>query len=430
MKQLLSIRSQRILSIMSHLIKHPQGAVVTELAVLNNCTVQTVYNYIKYIKKDFNNLIEITNLGNTLSITKYSVGSLLDMKLAFLNESLALKILIEIFLSNQNTIASLSRKLAYSEVHIRTKIKELNVLCEPFEFKIVINKDQTITIDASVPAYYIYFMAIYLKMTRTKLFDESELEGDVSYREAIDATRLPFDIKYYIKDIYDHYLFYYGETQSLKAWIDHILETTPLEAASDLVIRSLNRYKNFELDAYTMNFMKECSIAILLMAVFQPVSIDNFFNRYHIFYEMFTEENRMFVSAYEAVILDIEEKMGVNFSIAKEKLVYHLFVQIENITLRRPLKLCVYSDLGPGHSKVLASSIQSRFLDHSVTPVSSLHDYENYDLIVSTVKHDTIPCSRMAIVNDYITIKDLNAIYEAINSYYQLLLEKEASESH
>lgn len=420
MKQSLSVRSKRILNIINYLLNNKNGSLVSDLANLNKCTVQTIYNDIKYVKTHFHNFIQFESLGNTLQMSEYSVLSLLKIKQEFLKESVSLNILLKAFLSEETTIQSLAKDLNYSEVHIRSKIKEINVNYQEFSFSLHLSKNQTVQIETKDPMFFTCFISHVLKLTGKNILELITEEQHNHINNTVETYHITPEIKDYLIDMMAVYQYYYKETLTFTQSFNEILNSSKVQNSGDMCIRSLNNLKGYTLKTTTLEYLKNSIRVLIALSLMQPQKIDDFLNRYELFYDMYCYDNQDFCMKFDLMIKEVEKDYDINLQIVKHLIIYHLFIHIDKIDLRHSIRIGVYSELGTNHAKVLASIIQKRFMEHTVACLEIINESSEYDFICSTAYIEETEIDKIVYINDYITVEDFAKIFNKISHIHSL----------
>lgn len=140
MKELLSFKSIRLLQIAEKLITSDNYVSFDEFQKINACSNKTVYDDLKNLKDEWNDLLEIDIIKNKARSEKTSISSLISMKQKLYQQEIKIQLLLNIFFYPDNDLLDMSLMMNYSDSYLRTQISQINLYLIKFKSQVTHDK--------------------------------------------------------------------------------------------------------------------------------------------------------------------------------------------------------------------------------------------------------------------------------------------------
>ena len=140
MKELLSFKSIRLLQIAEKLITSDNYVSFDEFQKINACSNKTVYDDLKNLKDEWNDLLEIDIIKNKARSEKTSISSLISMKQKLYQQEIKIQLLLNIFFYPDKDLLDMSLMMNYSDSYLRTQISQINLYLIKFKSQVTHDK--------------------------------------------------------------------------------------------------------------------------------------------------------------------------------------------------------------------------------------------------------------------------------------------------
>ena len=426
MKQLLSYKSLRFLKIAESLIVDKDFISYDDIREMNDCSRQTVMDDVNYLGKHWKHLIIFEIMRDGIKSSNRSIHDLMIFKSEIYHSEIKVQFLLSVFLQPNLNIIKHAEILSYSVSHLRRQIGPINTFLKKFDSKITFNP--------VTDGYYLSstneLLCSMMLMELIELSLHSNLlpKATIEYDERLDDlfNFISLDVPELAKISMKNFTLVTsirGSGGFFNNSHKKILE------ASFLICNSLYKYFLYEANSYAQKLGLKIShhnreliaITFTIMAnkaMFITSDIDNHMNRFDYFYKSFKKRKIRTSAILEEHVEYMDIKYNTNFSGFIPELAFHLHTNAPDLNHPVSFNMGVYSDFGNSHALSLISSITNHFPRQNV---SVYDENSTYDIIVSTKSLDNINknCTLVKI-SDFITIRDVAAIYNTIHIENQL----------
>ena len=420
MIQLLSYKTQRSLNIAEAVITNNFPITYLEIQKLNNCSKKTVRDDLHYLKSQWSHLVDLELNANAVKTNYSNIYDLMLLKCNLFRGEVKIQLLLSIFLNPNLNIPQHSKKINYSESHLRRQITPINKYLKKFSCKIVMNREiQGYFVQSTNEVLTCFMISQLIKVSLNKkvlppLQGEEFEEINKIFQEPFtfipDEEKLDMDTFFQTILIRKKQGFYSQES------IDRLQsEHVKLKSSSKLFEDAIDKYSlvfNKVLNDEDRLVITDIFVSIAIKTKLAPDEIDNYMNRFTYFYDSLKKENKKMTQIFESIVDEINTNYKIDYSSYVYELAFFFYTHIESLRSFKSLKIGVFSDFGVYHGRSLIISLVKHF------PVHNFQYYninEKYDLIISTQnKLDDVSQQKIIKVSDYITIRDINNIYTSI----------------
>lgn len=391
-----------------------------EIQKLNNCSIKTVHEDIKYMHLHWNHIIEFNLTKYHIKSNNNSVYDLMMLKSIVFHNEIKVKLLLSVFLHPNLDIPKHSELLHYSESHLRRQIPSINQYLGQFSSEIVYNKDQSgYTLESNNEIATCFMLAHLIKTSSNNQISPDLLQDQSQYQKNFFSNYswfIPESIKTDTKRLYGVILKRLEQGYYTDDKINILRNTYNKHYENrDIFYEFAKSYQSY----YQRNLKKEeidMIIDILALtateAELSPFKIDNYMNRYDYFYESLKRESPYMAKLVESTIENFRTKYVINFENHLSELVFHFFTNIDGLRAFKKFVIGVHSDFGTNHAHSLLLSIQKNFPDQTFL---IYNPEQHYNFVIST--YDSIinvDKDRIVKVSDYISVTDIQNIYSYI----------------
>ena len=199
MKELLSFKSIRLLQIAEKLIISDSYVSFDEFQKINECSNKTVYDDLKALKDEWNDILAIDIIKNKARSEKTSTSSLISMKQKLFQQEIKIQLLLNIFFYPKNDLLDLSLMMNYSDSYLRTQISQINLYLVKYETEILYDKKNKTHYLESQGS--LILLSLISELIYASGYDSEMLKLGTRYTEVYDQYISSFDNKIKKQDL-------------------------------------------------------------------------------------------------------------------------------------------------------------------------------------------------------------------------------------
>ena len=414
MKELLSFKSIRLLQIAEKLIISDSYVSFDEFQKINECSNKTVYDDLKALKDEWDDILAIDIIKNKARSEKTSTSSLISMKQKLFQQEIKIQLLLNIFFYPKNDLLDLSLMMNYSDSYLRTQISQINSYLLKYEIEILYDKENK--------TYYLesqdslILLSLISELIYASGYDSEMLKLGTRYIEAFEQYISSFDNKIKKQDLetlfkpvkIEEFLINKSNTQVKSKEVYE--EALAFESLFSLYLREYFLINQFQIDDDEFQELVNIFIINTVKLLMNPIRVDNFLNRYDYFLETFIKENPIKTKEFLNAIDYFSKNTGINYENYKSEILFNIFTKIQSLRKFREFKIGIYSDLGDMHATSLIIALEKHFATHHF---SIFLEDEHYDFIISTIEKK-LDAKNIITISDYLSRQDIFNIHQII----------------
>lgn len=416
MKELLSFKSIRLLQIAEKLITSDNYVSFDEFQKINACSNKTVYDDLKNLKDEWNDLLEIDIIKNKARSEKTSISSLISMKQKLYQQEIKIQLLLNIFFYPDKDLLDMSLMMNYSDSYLRTQISQINLYLIKFKSQV--------THDKINKTYYLESQdnLILLSMI-SELIDANGLDHEMEKLSTVHTGPFENYLKSFQtninkKDLYsifkplriENFLIKRSTSKEDSTLIfNQVLEYEPLFSS---YLKKYFLLNNFSIDDEEFQELVNIFITATIKLKMKPIRVDNFLNRYDYFLETFIKENPIKTKEFISAIDHFALSTKIDYEAAKSEILFNVFTRIQSLRKFREFKIAIHSDMGDMHAQSLIIALEKHFATHHFTIYS---ETDSYDFIISTTENSSkMKDNKIISISDYLSRQDIFNIHQII----------------
>ena len=387
---------------------------------LNQCSIKTVKDDLLYLKEAWSHVFDFAYDSDFAHSINSNIDDLMVLKQKLFQNEVKIQLLLSIFINPNLTMPEHAAKISYSQSHLRRQIKPLNNYLQDFNSQITLNYDTRGYIVESTNEVLTSFMfSQVIKSSDNKILLPPL--NKLSFQAINDALNNPFtfvpdeekqdmDTFFQVLNLRSDQGFNCEDSiRDLRKTHQTLLDKHHVfEKAIDTYSQQFNKVLSVE----ERSIVKDIFISIALKTKLAPKEIDNFMNRFSYFYASLKKVNQPMAHMFELIVEEINEKHQLNYSNYLPELAFFFYTHITGLRSFKSLNIGVLSFFGKWHENSLIISLIKHFPAHTF---NHYREHDDFDLVIST--HNTVKASHKSKtikVSDYLTLKDIDKIYNRI----------------
>lgn len=423
MDQLLSFKSLRCLKIAENLIIEHDYISFKIFQEMNQCSNKTVYDDIKYLQDEWNEILELDLIKNHARSNVTSLYSLMHIKRKLFYGEIKVQLILNIFFNPGLDMIEHSLALNFSDSHLRSQLNSINLFLKKYDIFIKYNKDtKGYIIDAKDKSVLMIFILELIKVSQNEhlLPDLKETEA-AKFEVVINSLSkfIPEQLTNESMNLARINQFLLSHFPNVNVGYTSVFNTyeriVSREAFFENHLREYFKRNDFLIPDNEFEIFTDILLMVGTKLSLMPQRVDNFLNRYDYFYSSYKIEQPNRAKEIDLMLSFFEEETGIKFYSYRSEIVFYAHTHLLSMRSNKKIKIGIYSDMGKNHALSIVGEIKKKFTNHIV---NAYQQNGEYDLILTTtdLRSDiNLFDIKYLVISDYITDEDIFKIHKEIS---------------
>lgn len=385
-----------------------------EIKLINECSLQTVYNDVEFIEEQWGGVLSIESINNQIKASHKSFSDYLEIEASLLRDEILVQLLFSIYTDNKFTIRKFQSNNYYSSTHIRNQIQVLDECLHEIDCSISVNKE---TGEYKIVAGDLERLIFNLLHFHIIIFGHEEI-GDTNYScvdQLLNEYNLILDNNHIVElHLYFYYLSFI-EINPCDKFEQQIIKLNLIyDKNKNIIIDLLDKY-NFEFDREELNQI----VSILMVISFKAQAFNNIkpeyedLNRYRFFYSNFKKMDVHIINMIESDLRILSNLFQLNLYDYREEFVFYAYTLLPEIRTYKKYRIGVFSDFSVSHSESTIAYLNRYFPNQNFELFTENSDF---DFVISN-SHSLLSTNyieKIIYVGDLINENDIYNIYRQL----------------